>query len=113
MRKLLVTILTLSAALTPLACITGVYAHACYACVDEAACSHEEICEDDPCSTQALRPEPPARGVPSDPSLIGGHALLRTGDLMLARAELILRSRPGDKRLSDLHSFGRNLPLLI
>ena len=112
MRKLLVTILTLSAALTPLACIAGLFAHPCYACVDEAACSHEEICEDDPCSTQALRPEVPARGVPSDPSLLGGLPS-RTGDLMVDRAELATESPPLGQRPSDLRSCDRNLPLLI
>lgn len=112
MRKLLVAAIVLSAGLTPLACILGLYTHPCSDCLELAACAHEELCRDDPCRTQALRPEPPPGNLPAAPALTGGHPL-STADPTLARAELLLKGRTLSEQLPDLHRCGRSLPLLI
>jgi len=60
MHRLLVVSIGFWLSTVPVACLAGVFQHPCADCVESLSCDHEDDCADDPCGTQALRPEPPA-----------------------------------------------------
>ena len=78
--------------LGPGLCVGGVVEHLCAGCPEEEAsdCSHEEVCSEDPCSDEVLRPDAP---------LLGRDVL--SSALLPSPDQFVTRPSPDDARTFD------------